>query len=232
MGISLDKIVQDLLLIIRGSNISQSEPISKRQLETWVHQYRAMLLKRDLDKNKMPNPDYIQEIPNLVISLIEGSEDNTIGSDCYISRTAVKLPKAIDLNSKTGLTYIGTILGNQIQLIPYNRFQWQQYKKYTNSDRLAFLRNQYLYVYNNELLTSVNVRGIFENPLELEDFDSNADYRTNYPLPLDKVPVLKEMILKGELGIEAQAFSDEKNDSDHGVRPQTEDVRYSQNTRR
>lgn len=222
MGISLDKIVQDLLLIIRGSNISQSEPISKRQVETWVHQYRAMLLKRDLDKNKTANPDYIQEIANLAVTLIEGSEDNAIGSDCYISRTAVKLPKTIDLNTKSGLTYIGTILGNQIQLIPYTRFQWQKYKKYTDSEKLAFLRNQYLYIYNNELLSTINVRGIFENPLELESQSlSDVDYRANYPIPMDKVPMLKEMILKQELNIEAQAPTDDKNDSDHMVSPQS-----------
>lgn len=231
MGISLDKIVQDLLLIIRGSNISQSEPISKRQLEEWIHQYRSLLLKRDLDKNKVANPDYIQEIPNLSISLIEGSEDNNIGSDCYISRTEVQLPKTIDLNAKSGLTYIGTILGNQIQLIPYTRFQWQQYKKYTSNDKLAFIRNQYLYVYNNELLTSVNVRGIFENPLELTDFDS-YDYRANYPIPRDKIPALKEMILKGELGIESQAPSDTKDDGSHGVSPNVEQGKVQQQIRR
>lgn len=226
MGISLDKIVQDLLLIIRGSNISQSESISKRQLEDWVHQYRALLLKRDLDKNKVANPDYIQEIPNLSISLIEGSEDNTIGSDCYISRSSVKLPKTIDLNSKSGLTYVGTILGNQIQIIPYTRFQWQQYKKYTKGDKLAFLRNQYLYIYNNELLTVINVRGIFENPLEITSFD-NIDYRQNYPLPMDKVSILKEMILKGELGIEAKAPSDNKDDANHGLSPNIQQGRTS-----
>ena len=86
MGVSLDKIVYDLLLIIRGSNVSQSEPISTRQLEEWAHQYRAVLLRRDLDKNRMPNPDYIQEIPNLALSAVEGSEASTIGSDCYIFR--------------------------------------------------------------------------------------------------------------------------------------------------
>lgn len=228
MGVNLDKIVYDLLLIIRGANIAQSEPISKKQVEDWVHQYRALLLKRDLDKNRMPNPGYIQELPNIELELIEGSESNVIGSDCYISRTTVQLPKTLDLNDKLGITYIGTILGSQLQIIPYNRVQLQRYKKYTSGDKLAFIRNQYIYVYNNELLKYINIRGVFENPLEVTAFDS-VDYRTNYPLPEDKIPVLKEMILKGELNIEAQAFTDSKNDSAHGVSPQTESVKYSQN---
>jgi len=221
MGVSLDKIVHDLLLIIRGSNVSQSEPISTRQIEEWAHQYRAVLLKRDLDKNRMPNPDYIQEIPNLALSSIEGSEANDIGSDCYIFRSTLQLPKALDLSKKSGITYVGTILGVQIQMVPYNRFRWQEYKKYTSHDKLAFLRNQYMYVSNNTLLEYINVRGVFENPLELTAFN-DVDYRENYPIPMDKIPALKEMILQKELGLMAKVPTDDKNDSDHAVSAQVE----------
>jgi hypothetical protein len=221
MVISLDKIVQDLLLIIRGSNVSQSEPISKRQLEDWIHQYRATLLKRDLDKARMPNPDYIQEIPDLQLESVEGSEDNTIGSGCYIYRSTLQLPKTLDLNKKSGITYVGTILGTQIQMVPYNRFNWQQYKKFTANEKLAFLRNQYMYVSNNDLLQYINVRGVFEQPLEVTVI-TGVDYRDNYPIPMDKVSTLKQMILKGELGLEAQTPTDDKNDSDHAVSTQIE----------
>ncbi len=221
MGISLDKIVQDLLLIIRGSSVSQSEPISKRQLEDWVHQYRAMLLKRDLDKNRMPNPDYIQELPNIELEPVEASEESAIGSDCFIFKSTQQLPKTLDLSKKSGITYVGTILGIQLQMVSYNRFRWQKYRKYTKKDKLVFLRNQYMYVANNELLKYINVRGVFEQPLEVTDIN-DVDYRENYPIPMDKVPVLKELILKKELGMEAQTPSDSKNDSDHGVKPQVE----------
>ena len=228
MGVNLDKIVQDLLLIIRGSSISQSEPISKRQLEDWVHQYRAFLLKRDLDQKKMINPDYIQELSDLKLEMVESSEDNSISSNEYISKTTNKLPKTLDLNYKSGIVYVGTILGDQIQLVPYNRFKLQKYRKYTNKDKVAFLRNQYLYVYNNELLDYINLRGVFENPLEITDFN-NRDYRSNYPLPMDKINTVKQLILSKELGIEVKAFSDDKNDSAHSVSPNTHGVNYSQN---
>lgn len=231
MGINLDKIVQDLLLIVRGASISQSEPISKRQLEDWVHQYRAFLLKRDLDQKKMINPDYIQEIPNLKTTLVVGSGDNDISSDTYISKSDDKLPKTLDLNHKSGIVYVGTILGDQIQLVPYNRFKLQKYRKYTGKDKIAFLRNQYLYIHNNELLDYVNVRGVFENPLELTDFN-DEDYRANYPLPMDKVNTVKQLILSKELGMEIQSFTDDKNDSTHKVSPNTDAVKYSQNVKR
>ena len=44
--ITLRTITTDILNIIRGSNISDSEAISKRQVEDWIHQYRTILLLR------------------------------------------------------------------------------------------------------------------------------------------------------------------------------------------
>src|SRR6056297_1543522 len=132
MGINLDKVVTDLLLIIRGSQVSQSEVISKRQIEDWVHQYRALILKRDLDKGHIINPDYIQEIDDVSMSMVEGSGDNPISSDCYILRSDKQLPKTIDLNKGNGLVYVGSILGRQFQIVPFNRLHFQQYEKYTS----------------------------------------------------------------------------------------------------
>ena len=87
--VSLRTIINDLLKIIRGSKISQSEPISERQIEGWVHEYRALLIKRDIDKGKMPNPDYIQEINGLALveEDIIGSDITNLSSDYYIFRT-------------------------------------------------------------------------------------------------------------------------------------------------
>ena len=46
--VTLNTIVNDLLNVVRSSKVSRSEPISKRQIEMWVHQYRAILIKQDL----------------------------------------------------------------------------------------------------------------------------------------------------------------------------------------
>ena len=44
--VTLDNIITDLLKIARGSKVSQSETISRRQLEEWVNEYRALLIKQ------------------------------------------------------------------------------------------------------------------------------------------------------------------------------------------
>ena len=240
--VTLNTITTDLLNIIRGANVAQSERISKRQLEAWVHQYRALLLKQDLDKGKMPNPDYIQEIDHVYLEEVDLVGDNVLtdvfDTDQHISRSVLELPKTVDLNHKPGLTYVGTVYGDELLFVPEFRNRWQKHKKYTNEDGIAFLRGQHLYVNNNPPLAYVSIRGIFENPAEVSRFVNpkteqpyfNED--TAYPLPMNMVPVLKQMVLKQELGIISQAFSDDQTDAQHEVSSPAEGVKYTSYARR
>lgn len=225
---TLDVIVNDLLNIIRSSKVSRSETISKRQIESWVHQYRALLIKQDLDKGRAPNPDYIQELPALQLEVVDQSEGTDLLSKKYMLRTVLELPKTIDLHYKSGFTYVGTIDGNEIPLIPEGRTKWQQYKKYTADDNVAFLRSRRLYLVYPEAIEHISPRGIFEIPTEVGNFiNTHADYRyahwdADYPIPINMIPILKEMILKKELGITVQSFSDTTNDSTNLVKPNIE----------
>lgn len=220
--ITLNTITTDLLKIVRASNIASSEPISKRQLEDWVHQYRALLLKRDLDKGKKPNPDYIQEIGNLQLDLVDlaGDDITSLGlnTDNYIYRTSLEIPTTIDLNFTSGFMYIGTTSGDEIQFVPEGRSKFQKYKKYTANDKICFLRNKRLYIINSEVLQFITVRGIFEIPPEVSRFVNpitNQPYfnmDSKYPIPSHIIPTLKEMILGKELKIETSAPTDVTTD--------------------
>jgi len=216
---SLNTIVFDLLNIVRSSNISRSELISPHQIEMWVHQYRAILIKQDMDKGKMPNPDYIQELPGLQLEVVDRTKGIELASGLYLLRSKLVIPKTIDLNFKSGFTYIGTIDGREIQFVPESRVRWQQYKKYTGTDNMAFLRNKRLYLVYATPIEYLTVRGLFEVPTEVGNFANiHADYTyatwdTAYPIPINMVPTLKEMILKKELGIMVNAPSDTVNDS-------------------
>jgi hypothetical protein len=225
---TLNTIVTDLLNIIRSSKISRSESISKRQIEMWVHQYRSILIKQDIDKGKMPNPDYIQELPGLQLEVVDKSEGVDLGSGKYWLRTVLEIPKTIDFNFKPGFTYIGTIDGKEIQLVPESRVSWQQYKKYTADDNIAFLRGRKLYLSTVSPLLHISPRGIWEIPTEVMNFQNlHADYTfggwdTKYPIPSNMIPTLKEMILKKELGITVQSYSDSTNDSASITQPNIE----------
>jgi hypothetical protein len=209
---TLNTITTDLLSIVRGAEISASEPISKVQLENWLHQYRAILIAQDINKKRYANPDYIQEISNLSV------ESTTEEGGMY--RTVLELPKTIDLNYRSGFTWVGNTDGIEYQYMPQKRNYWQQHKKYTGDEAIVFLKDNKLYT---NIDADISVRGIFENPMEVGRFinpNTNLPYMTpnsKYPVPNNIVPVIKEMILKKELGIEAQAPSDDTNNSKHDI---------------
>lgn len=230
MAIStLNKITTDLLNIVRNSNISDSENISKRQLEDWVHQYRSIVLKQDLDKGKRPNPDYIQEIDHLKLSAIDTAGSNItvngIPTGNYILISDLEIPNTLDLNFKSGFMYVGTVDGTEISFMPEGRAKWQQYKKYTADDAVCFLRGGYLYVMYNKPLEYITIRGIFENPVEVGRFvnpmTSQPYFNDNshYPIPANMLPLIKSMILQKELGMEVKTFSDDTDDSSNKQTP-------------
>jgi len=220
-------ITSDLLLIIRGSQITQSEPISKRQVEGWVHQYRSRLLKQEWDKKKYISPDWTQTIQVLELEEVDEAEGTTVSTDYKTFRTKLQLPKTISHNWGSGYLYIGTITGQEIQFIPESRSRWQQYKKYTSNDRLAYLKDEYLYVTNDKQIRFISVKVLAEIPTEISHLDNPNESVTDvtenspYPIPINMIPTLKQMILKGELGIEAQAPSDITNNSASKVEPNT-----------
>lgn len=220
--VTLNTIITDILNILRQSNVADTETISKRRIEDKIHQIRSLLLKRDLDKNKRPNPDYIQEIGNLKLERVELSGDDLtsygVETGTNIYRTALEIPKTLDLNHESGFMYIGTPTGEEIQFIPEGRSRWQRYKKYTPKDKLAFLRNGRLYIINQQAIQFITVRGIFEVPSEVFRFVNPItdqpyfDYDSKYPIPINMLPDLKNLVIQSEFKVELSTKSDETND--------------------
>jgi|DewCreStandDraft_4_1066084.scaffolds.fasta_scaffold03282_19 hypothetical protein len=223
--VSLNTIQRDLLEIIRGSQVVASENISPNQIEKWIHEYRAILLKKDIDRGKSLNPAYIQEIP--IVKLVEvdlANDLSEVKTNLYTFRTEYKIPKTIDFIFKPGIVSVETPEGEEIQFVPQKRARYQKYKKYTGNDMVAYLKDDYIYIEGcHEDLYYVRIRGVFEVPTEVDTFQSGDitehTYTANdkYPIPIDVVPLLKELILQKELSISVQTPQDTVNDSANRV---------------
>lgn len=217
--ISEGAIAHDLLNLIRSSQVTQSEPISLRQIYSWINQYRSILIKQDWDKKKYISTDWQQQIQSLELEEVDSAEGSNISTDRKMFRTILQLPSTITTNFSSGYTYIGTITGEEIMLVPESRSLWQKYKKYTGSDRIAFLREGRIYVENDKELRYITVRAVWEVPSEVSQLnnpnESIEDVTANspYPISIAMLPTLKRMILEQELGIFVSATSDLSNDS-------------------
>ncbi len=202
---SLNNIIDDILLIVRNNNLSESEHLSRIQIEMWIAQYRSILIRQDLDKGRDINPMYIQTMPCVHLDKV----DTVAGKIEYKSN--IELPKLIDFHFRTGLVYVKDMYGNLIQLGHETKMKYQRYRKYTCGDYIAYIKNNRLYIEGSDnQLEWVEIGIIAENPADLNEcFDPDSEY----PVPAHMIPVIKDMIFSKELNIMHQMPSDETNNS-------------------
>lgn len=206
---TLNTIIDDIILQLRNSTVSQSEDISRLQIEQWIHNYRALLIKQDIDKGRDINPSYVQRLSN--IPIIKNQEFP--GKDSYIADTVI--PKTIDFHKRKGIVAVKDLYGNIIQLGNETQKNLQKHRKYTCADYIAYQIGDKLYIEGGDnMLSAVNIDIIAEDPTDLIDcFDPNGQY----PAPAHIIPTIKDMIFTKELNIMPQMVTDKVNNSDNDV---------------
>lgn len=222
---TLKEIAFDLLLIIRGSNISQSETINIRQIEAWVHQYRERLIQQTYDKRHIVGDEFISEFfvemePSDIV------ENSNISCDMKVLKSTRELPDFINTTSGDTLFFVGNMYGEEYTRIPYSRVQWVSYRKYSENVPFVYIKDKYLFIINKDGVEHLLCRGIVTNPTDLADF-INEQTGTNcynpdtdrYPISNSMLTILKSMILQKELGIIWQQPSDKENDGTNIVTP-------------
>ena len=132
---SLNAIIDDIYNILRDNNVSESENLSRIQVEQWIHQYRAYLIKQDLDKGRDINESYVQTIGPLHISKVRNCP-----TDGYNYKSDEELPKFIDLHFGSGLICVKDLDGNLIQVGTETKAKYQINRKYT------FLREHFILI--------------------------------------------------------------------------------------
>lgn len=201
---SLNTIIDDIILTYRNSNINESESLSKIQVEQWIHNYRAMLIKQDIDKGRDVNPQYVQTIRKIKLIKVE----NEVGHYEYVSE--IELPKLIDFHYGIGLVAVKDTFGNIIQLGSETTMKFQKYRKYTCNDYIAYIKENHIYVEGPNYLEEISIDVIAENPADLTDcFDADGPY----PVPANLIPTIKDLIFSKELGIMISMPSDNINNS-------------------
>ena len=135
---SLNAIIDDIYNILRDNNVSESENLSRIQVEQWIHQYRAYLIKQDLDKGRDINESYVQTIGPLHISKVR----NCLQMDTIINLMK-NYQKFIDLHFGSGLILCKDLDGNLIQVGTETKAKYQINRKYTCNDYIAYLKGNH-----------------------------------------------------------------------------------------
>lgn len=214
---TLNEITYNILNLLRGGRSNHNEHISLRQIEFNVHHYRALLLRRDHQRNGFISRHVEQDLHCVELERADGSKCCGLPLGCEVSRSKLKLPRTIRFTNReamtvsdvTGLCTIPVINPIHVQLLPFDRF--------TKNDRKAYMIEDHLYIYNPDGIDTVNIRGVFEDPTDLGRFrcnDGNCyDPNMEYPMPADLIEALTSGILSGAFQLIPMTSSDTLNDA-------------------
>lgn len=202
---TLNNLIDDVLLEARNNNIAESEKLSRRQIELWIKAYRAFLIKQKLDK-KEPLDEMFKQTIDMQLIVVEKAPG-------YLEYVGDKeLPTLLNTKWITGLITVKDAYGNLIQVGTETKMKYQKYRKYTCKDYIAYKKGNKLYVQGDtNQLEHIQVQVIAEDPTEsVLCYNPSKD---EYPLPMYMWPTIKDLIFDHDLGRMVRQISDMTNDS-------------------
>ena len=228
---TLNRIGQDILEAARAANVSKSERISIRQINSWIVNYRAFLIAQQVDKGYQPSETVIQSLNCFAMEVVDRSECCVpVCETCYVLRGVQPLPKLVKSKTKGDLLMsVTSVHGKPYQLVTEMGAYWRSFRPFTGKhDIYAFLKNDYIYLVNSEVISMINCRGIFENPFDVANVVNSCtntpcfDIESNYPINSDMIPTIKDLIFTKELKIMLGEPSDKSNNASPIVTPNIE----------
>lgn len=226
---SLTEIIDDILLLVRNNNISESEDLSRAQIEAWVNHYRHRIWKdrQDQLKSRLSTPPTVEELWALADDeFFKVKEDKLeledIDETPHTKRSVVKL-EGIFNDDWRSILAVHDAEGENIQYMNHIRRHYQYNRKYTFGELTSYYMNGYLYVQgltDKNLLKSVYVLALYEMDGDDEGDDASDGAEGDIKIPSWMVPDIKTNILKNELAFMLNRPSDDDNNATlDGIKP-------------
>jgi hypothetical protein len=217
-----NEIIYNLSNLYDGGIGSDDDNISNDQLIWIFNQYRAKLIREDLNKKRSIDPQLVQNLGCVELECVDASECCDVKSYTTILRSKEPLPKSIEGYNKNYLLFVGSVDKRISYLITTEtQARWGQYNKYTGSAPKAYIRDddRYLYVINApEGIEVITVDIIAENPEDAEKFSTcsgepcfNRDME--YPISAHMIPIINSLIIQNELRLLSMTNDDITNNT-------------------
>lgn len=231
---SLREIIDDILLLVRNNNISESEDLSRAHIAAWIDHYRRMLWKKHLDELKEQekaglNVEDLADGEFIILKetgphKLENVESGDPHRATFTKRTKDTFENIYD-NKWTSILAVHDEAGENIQYVNHIRRHYQYHRKYTFGEMTAYyMDDKHIYVQGLQdqgLLQYIYVYAAYEvpeddaNDEEVEDPDED-----DIQIPTWMVPDIKKLIFNNELALMLNRPSDDSNNSTlDGIKP-------------
>lgn len=209
---SLRTIIDDILLIVRNNNISESEDLSRAQIASWVIQYRAYLAKKQTEQDEQTGDDTepSDTINSTTIGPLELEDwNNSAEDDCcgyMFKKTKEKVLTTEDSESDIISVYDQNYC--PIQYMYNQRKHFHRFRRYTYNEPTCWFDNGYIYIEGSNLdnIESIYVTGNI-------DPECYADGEDDVTIPGWMIPDIKKAIMTNELAFMLKRPSDDSNNS-------------------
>lgn len=218
--ISLQTITDDILLLVRNNNISESEDFSRAQIHAWVKAYKHKLWKDEKDRRKelarqnrleweeLVDNEFIKRVESgpLELEVVEGP-DNT-------KRTVETLENVLN-NDESSILAIHDQNGENIQYMNHIRRYYTYNRRYTFGDMTGYYKDDG-HVYIQGLVDQRQLKYIYVSWLKEEDEDDSEDNDLDEDeviIPAWMVPGIKDLIMRNELAFMLNRPSDDSNNA-------------------
>lgn len=196
MKVSLNNIVQMI-----ADRVGQPFNIPlQRQLKVIANYKRAEYFHKILDKRPEQRKYFLKEF---TVELETVDKAECVVSGCTTKKSLLEVPLPVRTSSQL-FDYVGD--ANKEDAYRYmtpDQVKISLSNIYTSRRPSYYYSNSYLYIYNDNDISYVNVRGVFTDPKELEPFKCGSDpcYTDDdtFDISEDVVNTMVQDILKNEL---------------------------------
>lgn len=205
-------IIDDILLIVRNNNISESEDLSRAQIASWVIQYRAYLAKKQAEQDEQTGDDTepSDTINSTTIGPLELEDwSNSAEDDCcgyMFKKTKDKVLTTEGSESDIISVYDQNYC--PIQYMHNQRKHFHRFRRYTYNEPTCWFDNGYIYIEGSNLdnIESIYVTGNI-------DPEGYANGEDDVTIPGWMIPDIKKAIMTNELAFMLKRPSDDSNNS-------------------
>lgn len=227
-----NELIFDILELVEAHQITDDTDNAEDHIVFLYNQQRALWLRNEFNKpGRKIDPHLEQDLGCVELELADAADCCEISTGCKMLRTKVKIPATIELHSGPAITRVGPInkIKRPFTFDNYQKVYYTMNGKYTgNKGVWAFLLNDYMYLVTKDpaiqMLEYINVRGVFQDPQDLESFQcedgsSCFTYEDEFPVNNWMLPYMKEQVLM-QLGVSNQQPKDMANDAQDDVMKQ------------
>lgn len=152
---------------------------------------------------------------------------------CDILRSKYKIPKPISNTSGELIEWVRTIEKSiKIDRISINAVNSQRGNKYASKTPKYFVENEYLYIVTSPGLKVISIRGLFEDPIEVEEFKGYCDtcidcpncidyLNTEFPIDEELIEPMLELAANELVILFSRSIEDQTNNASDNIKEQS-----------